>query len=129
MADEYDVVDIVHDTIEPVCAGFVLYRDRSGDGESKNHVTIRVLALGETRVINKGQVNVNVFVRQQSKGMPARQVMKKIVRDIRSALRDMRPPLGMYWKSRIAWSESLGEAKEGFDCTNIRLEVITEKDL
>jgi len=42
------------------------------------------------------------------------------VRGVRFVLRDIKPPLGMYWKSRIVWSEPMGEAKDGFDCTNIR---------
>lgn len=128
MADQFDIVDIVYDTVEPVGAGFVLYKDCSGDGETKNHITIRMLVWSETDVVNKGTVNINVFVKKQKNGMPDRQLMKGVVRDIKSALRQIKPPFGMYWKSRIVWSESLGEAKEGFDCTNIRFEVITELD-
>lgn len=128
MADQFDIVDIVYDTVEPAVTGFVLYKDCSGDGETRNHITIRMLALNETEVVNKGPVNINVFVKKQKNGMPDRQLMKGVVRDIKSALRQIKPPFGMYWKSRIVWSESLGEAKEGFDCTNIRFEVITETD-
>lgn len=128
MADQFDIVDIVYDTVEPVGAGFTLYKDCSGDGETKNHITIRMLALSETDVVNKGAVNINVFVKKQTNGMLSRQLMKGAIRDIKSVLRKIKPPFGMYWKSRIVWSESLGEAKEGFDCTNIRFEVITEID-
>lgn len=128
MADQFDIVDIVYDVVEPTSAGFVLYKDRSGDGETKNHITIRMLTLNETEVVNKGPVNINVFVKKQANGMPDRQLMKGAVRKVKSALRNIIPPFGMYWKSRIVWSESLGEAKEGFDCTNIRFEVITEID-
>lgn len=128
MADQFDIVDIVYDAVEPASTGFILYKDRSADGETKNHITVRMLPLNETDVVNKGVVNVNVFVKNQAKGMPDRQLMKGTVRNIKSALRNITPPLGMYWKSRIVWSESLGEAKEGFDCTNIRFEVITEID-
>jgi len=128
MADQFDIVDIVYDAIEPVSTGFILYKDRSGDGETKNHITVRMLTLNETEVVNKGLVNINVFVKKQVNGMPDRQLMKGTVRNIKSALRNIRPPFGMYWKSRIVWSEPLGEAKEGFDCTNIRFEVITEID-
>lgn len=128
MADQFDIVDIVYDAVEPTSTGFILYKDRSVDGETKNHITVRMLPLNETDVVNKGVVNVNVFVKNQSNGMPDRQLMKGTVRNIKSALRNITPPLGMYWKSRIVWSESLGEAKEGFDCMNIRFEVITEID-
>ena len=121
MADQFDIVDIVYDAVEPVSTSFILYKDRSGDGETKNHITIRMLTLNETDVVNKGSVNINVFVKKQKNGMPDRQLMKGVTRNIT-------PPFGMYWKSRIVWSEPLGEAKEGFDCTNIRFEVITEID-
>lgn len=128
MADQFDIVDIVYDAVEPASTGFILYKDRSADGETKNHITVRMLALSETDVVNKGPVNINVFVKKQANGMPARQLMKGAVRNIKSALRNIKPPFSMYWKSRIVWSESLGEAKEGFDCTNIRFEVKTEID-
>lgn len=128
MADQFDIVDIVYDAVEPASTGFILYKDRSADGETKNHITVRMLPLNETEVLNKGVVNVNVFVKNQSNGMPDRQLMKGALRNIKSALRNIKPPFSMYWKSRIVWSESLGEAKEGFDCTNIRFEVKTEID-
>lgn len=128
MADQFDIVDIVYDAVEPVSTSFILYKDRSGDGETKNHITIRMLTLNETEVVNKGSVNINVFVKSQAKGWPDRLLMKGVTRRVKSALRNIRPPFGMYWKSRIVWSEPLGEAKEGFDCTNIRFEVITEID-
>ena len=110
MADQFDIVDIVYDAVEPVSTSFILYKDRSGDGETKNHITIRMLTLNETEVVNKGSL------------------MKGVTGKVKSALRNITPPFGMYWKSRIVWSEPLGEAKEGFDCTNIRFEVITEID-
>ena len=120
MADQFDIVDIVYDAVEPVSTGFILYKDCSGDGETKNHITIRMLTLNETDVVNKGSVNINVFVKKQKNGMPDRQLMKGVTRKVKSALRNITPPFGMYWKSRIVWSEPLGEAKEVFDCTNIR---------
>lgn len=128
MADQFDIVDIVYDVVEPASTGFILYKDCSADGEKENHITVRMLPLNETEVVNKGVVNVNVFVKKQANGMPARQLMKRAVRNIKSVLRNIKPPFGMYWKSQIVWSESLGEAKEGFDCTNIRFEVKTEID-
>ena len=115
MADQFDIVDIVYNAVEPASTGFILYKDQSGDGEKRNHV-------------NKGSININIFVKRPSKGVSDRQLMIETVRGVRFVLRDIKPPLGMYWKSRIVWSEPMGEAKDGFDCTNIRLEVITELD-
>ena len=117
MADQFDIVDIVYNAVEPASTGFILYKDQSGDGEKRNHITIRSLALNGKDYVNKG-----------SKGVSDRQLMIETVRGVRFVLRDIKPPLGMYWKSRIVWSEPMGEAKDGFDCTNIRLEVITELD-
>ena len=139
MANQFDIVDIVYDAVEPVSTSFILYKDRSGDGETKNHITIRIASLRYIRTpavapsehlhdIPQGSVNINVFVKNQAKGRPDRQLMKGVTRKVKSALRNITPPFGMYWKSRIVWSEPLGEAKEGFDCTNIRFEVITEID-
>lgn len=65
MADQFDIVDIVYDAVEPVSTGFILYKDCSGDGETKNHITIRMLTLNETDVVNKGSVNINVFVKSR----------------------------------------------------------------
>ena len=76
MADQFDIVDIVYDAVEPVSTSFILYKDRSGDGETKNHITIRMLTLNETEVVNKGSVNINVFVKNQAKGRPDRQLTK-----------------------------------------------------
>lgn len=57
MADQFDIVDIVYDAVEPASTGFILYKDRSADGETKNHITVRMLPLNETEVVNKGVVN------------------------------------------------------------------------
>ena len=45
MADQFDIVDIVYNAVEPASMGFILYKDQSGDGEKRNHITIRSLAL------------------------------------------------------------------------------------
>lgn len=50
MADQFDIVDIVYDAVEPVSTSFILYKDRSGDGETKNHITIRMLTLMKQRL-------------------------------------------------------------------------------
>ena len=33
MADQFDIVDIVYNAVEPASTGFILYKDQSGDGE------------------------------------------------------------------------------------------------
>ena len=54
MADQFDIVDIVYNAVEPASTGFILYKDQSGDGEKRNHITIRSLALNGKDYVNKG---------------------------------------------------------------------------
>lgn len=127
MADEFDIVDIVFDAVDRAGTGFVLYKDSSATEETANHITVRALTLNNLNVVGKAPVNVNLFVKKKKNGMSDRQTIKTAKRKVVAALENILSPFGMYWKSRIVWSESLGEAKGGFDCMNIRLEVITEK--
>lgn len=127
MADEFDIVDIVFSAVKKAGTGFIHYRGNAMTGEKENHITVQTLVVNDLDVVKKSPVNINLFVRKDDDGMPDRQTMKTAKRKVVTALKNISPPFGMYWKSRIIWSEPLGEAKEGFDCTNIRLEVITEK--
>ena len=56
MADQFDIVDIVYNAVEPASTGFILYKDQSGDGEKRNHITIRSLALNGKDYVNKGSI-------------------------------------------------------------------------
>ena len=67
MADQFDIVDIVYNAVEPASTGFILYKDQSGDGEKRNHITIRSLALNGKDYVNKGSININIFVKRPSK--------------------------------------------------------------
>ena len=75
MADQFDIVDIVYNAVEPASTGFILYKDQSGDGEKRNHITIRSLALNGKDYVNKGSININIFVKRPSKGVSDRQLM------------------------------------------------------
>ena len=94
MADQFDIVDIVYNAVEPASTGFILYKDQSGDGEKRNHITIRSLALNGKDYVNKGSININIFVKRPSKGVSDRQLMIETVRGVRFVLRDIKPPLG-----------------------------------
>lgn len=128
MADGFDIVDYVFAAVEKAgLAGFVLYKDKSGTGETNNHITVRTTGVEPKDCVNKAPVvNVNIFVKLHNNGMVNRPLTKESVRKVTGQLNNIDTPAGMYWKSRIVWTEPMGEAKEGFDCTNIRLEVITE---
>ncbi|MEG1750047.1 MAG: hypothetical protein RR249_10270 [Tannerellaceae bacterium] len=128
MADQFDILDIVTDAVISANTGVHVFKGNSMRGEKCEHIVVAYLPINELPVVNKTYVNVNVFTKRFTDEQEDVERQRAIVRPVTKALRHIHPPLGMYWKSRIIWSESLGEAKDGFDCTNIRLEVITEKD-
>lgn len=127
MADQFDILDIVTAAVSAANTGLFVFQGNSMRGEKTEHIAVAYLPLNELRVVNKTYVNINVFTKRFSDGEEDVERQKEIVRPVANSLRKIVAPIGMYWKSRIVWSESLGEAKEGFDCTNIRLEVITER--
>lgn len=127
MADQFDILDIVTATVIDAGTGLKVFQGNSLRGEADEHIVVSYLPLNELSAVNKTYVNVNVFTKRFHDGEEDIERQKAVVRPVKKALKKISPPYGMYWKSRIVWSESLGEAKEGFDCTNIRFEVITEK--
>lgn len=127
MADQFDILDIVTAAVSSANTSLLVFKGNSMRGEKAEHIVVDYLPLNELQVVNKTYVNINVFTKRFSDGEEDTERQKEIVRPVTNALRKIVTPFGMYWKSRIVWSESLGEAKEGFDCTNIRLEVITER--
>lgn len=129
MADGFDIVDIVFAAVESANTRLVGYKDSSATGESNNHYTVCTTGVESKEFVNKASVvNINVFIKKHENGMMNRPLMKYTCKAVEESLnKNIITPRGMYWKSRIVWSEPLGEAKENFDCTNIRLEVITEK--
>ena len=128
MADGFDIVDIVFDATESANTGIIGYKDNSADGEKNNHYTVRTTGVNSKEYVNKAPVvNVNIYIRKHDNGMMNRSLMKSTCKALEKALKEnIIIPEGMYWKSKVIWSEPMGEAKEGFDCMNIRLEVITE---
>lgn len=127
MADSFDIVDIVFSAVEVAETGLVLYKNKSAKGETNDHITVRTTGMEVKDYVNKAPVvNVNVFVRSFDNEMMREGKMKDVIRKLQASLNSISAPAGMYWKSKIVWIEPMGEAKEGFDCMNIRLEVITE---
>lgn len=127
MADQFDILDIVTAAAASANTGLLVFQGNSIRGEKSEHIAVAYLPINDLTVVNKTYVNINVFTKQFPDGQQDIEQQKQIVRPITKALRAIKTPYGMYWKSRIIWSEPLGEVKKGFDCTNIRLEVITEK--
>lgn len=128
MTDEFDIVDIVFKATEAAATELIGCKGNSAAGEKNDHYTVNTTGVNTLRCVNKAPVvNVNVFIKRYTNGMPNLPKMKEVVRKMRASLKIIEAPAGMYWKSKIVWSKPMGEAKDGFDCTNIRLEVITEK--
>lgn len=128
MADEFDVLDIVTAAVESADTGLTVYQGNSINGEDQEHIVVNCLPFSELDYVGKVNVNVNIFTPQHKDGLPDMERQKEVKRKVRSALSNIPHPVGMYWDSTVLWSERLYEVKKGFDCINIRLEIITEKN-
>lgn len=127
MADSFDVLDIVFKAAEKANTGLVQYKNKSKTAEKQNHIVVSMPALEGKDYVNKTPfLNVNVFVKNLENGMVDNQTMKEAIRALVLCLNNIEHPIGMYFKCKIVWVQSMGEYKEGFECMNIRLEVITE---
>jgi hypothetical protein len=128
MADSFDIVDIVYTAVAAAVSGFTIDKDNSKTGQEGNHIVINTTGTNSKDYVNKAPaVNINVFIPEYDNGKTNRQLMKTTVRLIENAVREnLSPPAGMYLDTKIAWTIPLYEAKDGFDCINIKLEVITE---
>lgn len=129
MADLFDIVDIIHDAVEKSGTGYKTYKNRSETGVKVNHIVVNTTGVSMKEYINKSQVvNVNIFTRPFANGMADVKTTKAASRKVRESLtKNISHPAGMYFNARIVWEEDFGEEmKEGFNCLNIRLEVITE---
>lgn len=127
MADEFDIVDLVFAAAEKANTGLIGYKDNSATGEKNNHYTVRTTGMETKDFVNKAPVvNVNIFIKKYDNGMTNRWAMRDAKRKLITSFKLISHPSEMYFKAKVVWAEPLGEVKEGFDCTNIRLEVITE---
>lgn len=128
MADEFDIIDLVFAAAEKANTGLIGYKDRSVIAETRNHYTVRTTGMETKDFVNKASVvNVNVFIKYNDKTkMPDRLAMRDAKRKLTTSFESISHPIGMYFKAKVVWAKPLGEAKSGFDCSNIRLEVITQ---
>nr|DAJ17277.1 MAG TPA: hypothetical protein [Siphoviridae sp. ct8TV20] len=126
--DEFDVIDIVFNAVDSANTGIVIYKDRSEAGIKTEHIVINSLSLNELTFVNKTPVNVNIFipVPDSKSRMPDRKLMKEVKRAIRESLNAINCSDGHYKNIEVFESSFIPEAKENFDCVNIRLNVITE---
>lgn len=125
--DEFDAVDIVYKAVTAVIADVMIYKDKSEAGVTNEHIVINHLQLNELDFINKVPVNVNIFVPLNENGMTKRQRMKELKRKVRKSLNSINSNDGVCKEVIVLWSVPMPDLKEGFACTNIRLEILIEQ--
>lgn len=125
--DEFDAVDIVYNAVNAANIGIVIYKDKSEAGVQSEHIIINHLQLNELDFINNVPVNINIFIPLESNGMNPRQRMKEIKRKVRSSINSVNSDDGDCKEVTVLWSVPMPDMKEGFACTNIRLEILIDQ--
>ncbi len=125
--DEFDAVDIVYNAVNAANIGIVIYKDKSEAGVQSEHIVINHLQLNELDFINNVPVNINIFIPLESNGMNPRQRMKEIKRKVRSSINSVNSDDGDCKEVTVLWSVPMPDMKEGFACTNIRLEILIDQ--
>ena len=123
--DEFDAVDIVYNAVNTAGTGIAIYKDKSEAGITIEHVVINNLQLNEFDFTNKVPININIFI-PLNDGMNDRQRMKEVKRKVRKALDSINSDDGNCKEAEVLWSVPMPELKEGFSCTNIRLEILID---
>lgn len=124
--DEFDVIDFVYDAVEAAGTGVTIYKDKSDSGVTNEHIVVNNTSFNELEFIGKTPVNVNIFIPLLENGMYRRQRMKELKRAIRKSLNYINSNDGNCREVEILWSVPMPDLKEGFQCLNIRLDVITD---
>ncbi|WP_270899348.1 hypothetical protein [Bacteroides xylanisolvens] len=125
--DEFDAVDIVYDAVSAADIDIMIYKDKSEAGFTNEHIVINHLQLNELDFINKVPVNINIFVPLNENGMNRRQRMKELKRKVRKSLDLINSNDGVCKEVTVLWSVPMPDLKEGFACTNIRLEILIDQ--
>ena len=125
--DEFDAVDIVYNAVAAAGTDIVIYKDKSEAGVNSEHIVINHLQLNELDFINKVPVNINIFVPLNDNGMNQRQRMKELKRKVRKSLDSINSNDGTCKEVTVLWNVPMPDLKEGFACTNIRLEILIDQ--
>lgn len=124
--DEFDVIDFVYDAVETADTGVMIYKDKSDSDVTGEHIVVNNTSFNELDFIGKTPVNVNIFVPLLENGMHRRRRMKELKRAVRKSLDSINSNDGNCREIEILWSVPMPDLKEGFQCLNIRLDVITD---
>ena len=128
--DEFDIIDLVYNHVAAADTGMTVYKDRSVTGESENHIVISNMEYHEFDWKNVLPVNVNIFIKLSAQsGMPNRSLMRETKRKVRAELLKIKPEKRKYQSIELSGSVRLTGAKEGFDCTNIKVIINVEKNI
>lgn len=128
--DEFDIIDLVYTHVADANPGMTIYKDKSITGEDNNHIVVSGLEYHEFDWRNTMPVNVNIFIKLSPKSdMPNRTLMREIKNKVRAELLKIKPKNGEFKDIQIEGSRRLTGAKVGFDCTNIRVIINTEKNI
>ena len=125
--DEFDAIDIVYNAVAAADTDIVIYKDKSEAGVASEHIVINHLQLNELDFINKVPVNINIFVPLNDNGMNRRQRMKELKRKVRKSLDSINSNDGTCKEVTVLWNVPMPDLKEGFACTNIRLEILIDQ--
>lgn len=124
--DEFDVIDFVYDAVDTAGTGVMIYKDKSDTEITDEHIVINNTSFNELEFIGKTPVNVNIFIPLWENGMYRRQRMKELKRIVRDSLNSINGNDGNCREIEVLWSVPMPDLKEGFQCLNIRLDVITD---
>ena len=128
--NEFEIIDLVYTHVANANVGYTIYKDRSVTGETNNHIVVSGMEYHELEWKNSMPVNVNIFIKLSAQsGMSDRTAMRNAKEKIRKELLKIEPVDGKYQSVIIEGSNRLTGAKEGFDCTNIKVIINTEKNI
>ncbi|MGL4519312.1 MAG: hypothetical protein ACRCUJ_06470 [Phocaeicola sp.] len=124
--DEFDVIDFVYDAVAAADTGVTIWKDKSDDDTKSEHIVINHLNLNEFSFHNKIHVNVNIFVPLRTNGTYSRTTLKTLRRKVRASIDAINSGDGNSREVEVLFIEPIPDAKEGFMCLNVRLEVLID---
>lgn len=127
--DEFDIIDTVYNHVANANIGMPIFKDRSSTGVKENHVVISGLEYHELDWLNVLPVNVNIFIKLYENGMTNRNAMKIAKLKVRKELLKITHENGEFKSIELSGSARITGAKDGFDCTNIKVIINTQKQI
>ena len=127
--DEFEIIDMVYTHVAAANVGIAIFKDRSLTGVKVGHIVVSGMEYHEFDWRNVLPVNVNIFIKQYENGMINRTAMRAAKNKVREELLKIKPMNGEYRSIELSGSTRITGAKEGFDCTNIKVIIYTQKQI